>query len=88
MTAEIKEVFLYAYILNSKYVAPDTREHLLGWRSRGHKRIIDYVEDTCRTFANIVDNFRAGEVYNVGGKPDWEMDIKSYSDLVRRAFSP
>ncbi len=28
---------------------------------RGHKRIIDYVEDTCRTVANIVDNFKAGE---------------------------
>jgi len=32
---------------------------------KGHKRIIDYVEDTCRTFANIVDNFTPGEVYNV-----------------------
>ena len=24
---------------------------------KGHKRIIDYVEDSCNTFANIVDNF-------------------------------
>ncbi len=24
----------------------------------GHKRIFDYVEDTCRTFANIIDNFQ------------------------------
>jgi len=49
---------------------------------RGHKRIIDYVEDTCRTFANIVDNFKSGEVYNVAGRPEWERDIKAYSDLV------
>src|SRR5207249_8651158 len=49
---------------------------------KGHKRIIDFVDDTCRTFANIVDGFVPGEVYNVGGRPEWEMDIKSYSDLV------
>jgi dTDP-glucose 4,6-dehydratase len=49
---------------------------------RGHKRIIDYVEDSCNTFANIVDNFIPGEVYNVGGRVEWEKDIKEYSDLV------
>jgi dTDP-glucose 4,6-dehydratase len=49
---------------------------------RGHKRIIDYVEDSCRTFANIVDSFIPGEVYNVGGRPEWERDIKAYSDLI------
>ncbi len=48
----------------------------------GHKRIIDYVEDSCRTFANIVDHFIPGEVYNVGGRPEWERDIKAYSDLI------
>ena len=48
----------------------------------GHKRIIDYVEDTVRTFANIVDNFIPGEVYNVGSKQEWERDIKQYSDMV------
>ncbi|MCX6699240.1 MAG: NAD(P)-dependent oxidoreductase, partial [Methanomicrobiales archaeon] len=52
---------------------------------KGHKRIIDFVEDSCRTWANIVDNFIPGEVYNVGGKPEWEMDIKEYSDLILRA---
>lgn len=51
----------------------------------GHKRIIDYVGDTCRTSANIVDNFLPGEVYNVGGRPEWERDVKSYSDLVLKA---
>ena len=48
----------------------------------GHKRIIDYVGDTARTFANIVDNFIPGEVYNVGSKQEWEHDIKEYSDMV------
>ena len=48
----------------------------------GHKRIFDYVADTCRTFANIVDNFIPGEVYNVGGRPEWETDIKHVSDLI------
>jgi dTDP-glucose 4,6-dehydratase len=52
---------------------------------KGHKRIIDYVEDTCRTFANIVDNFIPGEVYNVGGRQEWEKEIKEYSDSVLKA---
>jgi len=51
----------------------------------GHKRIIDYVEDSCRTWATIVDNFIPGEVYNVGGRPEWEMEIKEYSDLILKA---
>ena len=49
---------------------------------KGHKRIIDYVEDSCNTFANIIDNFVSGEVYNVGGRVEWEKDIKEYSDIV------
>jgi dTDP-glucose 4,6-dehydratase len=48
----------------------------------GHKRIFDYVEDTCRTLANIVDNFKPGEVYNIGGKEEWECEIKEVSDLI------
>jgi dTDP-glucose 4,6-dehydratase len=51
----------------------------------GHKRIIDYVGDTARTFANIVDNFIPGEVYNVAGKQEWEKDIKEYSDTILEA---
>jgi dTDP-glucose 4,6-dehydratase len=51
----------------------------------GHKRIIDYVEDTCNTFANIVDNFIPGEVYNVGSRSEWEHEIKDYSDMVLNA---
>jgi len=52
---------------------------------RGHRRIIDYVEDSCRTWANIVDNFIPGAVYNVAGRPEWERDIKDYSDLILAA---
>lgn len=40
------------------------------------------MEDSCWTWANIVDNFIPGEVYNVGGRPEWEKDIKEYSDLI------
>ncbi len=63
--------FIYHALHNKPYIV-----------YKGHKRIIDYVEDTCRTFANIVDNFIPGEVYNVGGRPEWERDIKAYSDLI------
>ncbi len=49
---------------------------------KGHKRIIDFVEDTCRTFSNITENFIPGKAYNVGSKPEWEMDIKTYSDII------
>ena len=49
---------------------------------RGHKRSFDYVEDTCRTFVNIVDNFVPGEVYNVGGREDWAISIEELADIV------
>lgn len=52
---------------------------------RGHKRIFDYVEDTCRTFANIVDNFIPGEVYNIGGREDWDVSIEELADIVLEA---
>lgn len=48
----------------------------------GHQRIFDYVEDTCRTFANIVDNFIPGEVYNVGGREDWNISIEALAEIV------
>lgn len=66
--------FIYHALFNKPYTV-----------YKGHKRIIDYVEDTCRTFANIIDNFKPGEAYNVGGRAEWEMDIKDYSDLVLKA---
>ena len=52
---------------------------------KGHTRIIDFVEDSCRTWANIAENFIPGEVYNVAGRPEWERDIKQYSDLILEA---
>jgi len=49
---------------------------------RGHKRIFDFVEDTCRTFANIADQFKPGEVYNVGSREDWVIDIEELAAIV------
>ena len=66
--------FIYHAIFNKPYTV-----------FKGHKRIIDYVEDSCRTWANIVDNFIPGEVYNVGGRSEWEIEIKDYSALVLKA---
>jgi dTDP-glucose 4,6-dehydratase len=66
--------FIYHALYNKPYMV-----------YKGHKRIIDYVEDSCRTWANIVENFKPGEVYNVGGRPEWEKDIKEYSDIVLKA---
>lgn len=67
-------LFIYHALFNKPYTV-----------YKGHKRIIDYVEDTARTFANIVDNFKPGEAYNVGSKQEWEYDIKEYSDMVLNA---
>ena len=52
---------------------------------KGHKRIIDYVEDSCNTWANIVDNFIPGKVYNVAGKPEWEKPIEDYAEIILKA---
>jgi dTDP-glucose 4,6-dehydratase len=45
-----------------------------------HHRTSTYVTDTARTLANIVDNFKTGEVYNIGGGQ--YHDIKYLSDLI------
>jgi dTDP-glucose 4,6-dehydratase len=50
----------------------------------GHKRTLEYVEDICRSLANIIDDFRAGEVYNLGG--DEQYEIKHVSDLILRCL--
>jgi len=34
---------------------------------RGHQRTSTYLADTVRTLANITENFRPGETYNIGG---------------------
>ena len=49
---------------------------------KGHTRIFDYVDDTCRTFSNILDNFIPGEVYNVGGREEWTISIEELAELV------
>ena len=46
----------------------------------GHKRTLEYVEDVCRAFANVIENFKPGEVYNLGG--DTHYEIKFVSDLI------
>jgi dTDP-glucose 4,6-dehydratase len=48
----------------------------------GHKRTLEYVEDICRALANIIDNFKPGEVYNLGGEEQY--DVKSVSDMILR----
>lgn len=53
----------------------------------GHQRTFDYVEDTCRTFANIVANFKPGEVYNVGSKEDWEHNTRANHGNLRPAVN-
>jgi dTDP-glucose 4,6-dehydratase len=45
-----------------------------------HHRTSSYVTDTCDTLANIVDHFKPGEVYNIGGTE--YHDIKGLSDLI------
>jgi dTDP-glucose 4,6-dehydratase len=50
----------------------------------GHKRTLEYVEDICRTFANIIDNFKAGEVYNFGG--DEQYEVKHVSDVILKCL--
>ena len=50
----------------------------------GHKRTLEYVEDVCRALANIMDNFKAGEVYNLGG--DVQYEIKYISDLILKTL--
>jgi dTDP-glucose 4,6-dehydratase len=45
-----------------------------------HKRTSSYIDDTVRTLANIVENFKPGEVYNIAGS---ELhDMKHASDII------
>ena len=46
----------------------------------GHKRTLEYIDDFVEAIANVVDNFKAGEVYNIGGDEVYE--VKYISDLV------
>jgi len=45
-----------------------------------HRRTSSYIDDTVRTLANITENFKPGEVYNIAGS---ELhDMKRASDIV------
>ncbi len=45
-----------------------------------HKRTSSYIDDTVRTLANIVENFKSAEVYNIAGN---ELhDMKRASDII------
>jgi dTDP-glucose 4,6-dehydratase len=46
----------------------------------GHRRTSLYVTDAVNTLSNIAAKFKAGEVYNIGGKQ--EHDMKYVSDLI------
>jgi dTDP-glucose 4,6-dehydratase len=55
--------------------------HGLPWTVfRGHSRTSTYLADTVRTVANISENFRAGETYNIGGTD--LHTIEELSDVV------
>lgn len=50
----------------------------------GHKRTLEYIDDICRALANIIENFKPGEVYNLGG--DKQYEIKYISDLILKTL--
>lgn len=45
---------------------------------RGYHRVFMYIDDFITTLANVVDDFKAGEVYNIGGA-----EYRSVEDLAR-----
>jgi dTDP-glucose 4,6-dehydratase len=47
---------------------------------RGHSRTSTYLADTVRTLGNIVENFKSGETYNIGG--DSEHTIEELSNII------
>ncbi len=47
---------------------------------KGHYRTSTYLEDTCRTLSNIVDNFKDGETYNIGGSE--YHDIETLAKII------
>lgn len=53
----------------------------LPWKVfRGHYRTSTYLADTVRTLARIVENFKPGETYNIGGSEPHS--IEQLSDIV------
>jgi dTDP-glucose 4,6-dehydratase len=55
--------------------------HGLPWTVfRGHSRTSTFLADTVRTVANLADNFKPGETYNIGG--DAMHSIEALSDVI------
>ena len=50
---------------------------------RGHKRTSTYITDCVNALANIADNFKPGQVYNIGGQ-DYH-DIETVAGIILRA---
>jgi len=47
---------------------------------KGYHRTSTYLGDTCRTLANIINNFKPGEVYNIGGTE--HHDIETLANII------
>ncbi len=41
---------------------------------KGHKRTFEYVGDIAKSFANIIDKFKPGEVYNLGSETQYSIE--------------
>jgi len=55
---------------------------------RGHKRPSTYVSDAVSALANIIDNFKPGEVYNVGGGEFHDIETLSHYVLEATGADP
>ena len=45
-----------------------------------HRRSLTYIDDMVDAMANVIDNFKPGEVYNISG--DYNITMKDVSDMV------
>ena len=50
----------------------------------GYHRVFMYIDDFIPTLSNVVNNFVAGEVYNIGG--DEFRSVKDMSDLILKTL--
>lgn len=55
---------------------------------RGHSRTSTFLPDTVRTLANITDNFKPGETYNIGGTHHHSIEELSNAVLKVTGASP
>jgi dTDP-glucose 4,6-dehydratase len=52
---------------------------------RHHERTVEYIEDICRTLGQLLENFKPGQVYNLGGDEHYE--IQYVSDLILQSLN-